>query len=217
MDVPKKALPNKENIQEAELPDDLEPEAEKLKEEKSEMPQRGEKTPERNLYGAVSEERQMRREAEKRAEELELRIKELERTAYKQLQPIVQDDEVFSDEGKTLKRTIDTLASQFKSVEEQLSKERLFTQYPEIREVSDDFEDFRKEYDGFPLEKVAKLFLAEKGITKSPARKGLEKANGGNKAPVSSGMSEDELKRMRESNPRKYLKIIKEGKIHFDL
>ena len=49
-----------------------------------------------------------------------------------------------------------------------------------------------------------------------PQRMGLEKTTGGNKLPISSGHTIDDIKRLREEQPRKYAQMLREGKIKPD-
>lgn len=161
----------------------------------------GSKTPPENLLEALKEERRQRQAL---AQELEL----LKTSAPSTAQP-----EVFSDEGLALQNQIKALEKTILTEREEGKLERLRSQNPALRDKSDEFDEFRKEYQGIPIEKVARLFLSEKGLLSSPERKGLESPIGGDKTP-SPGLSEADVKRMRENNPRKYLKALQEGKIN---
>lgn len=165
----------------------------------------GSKTPESNLLSALHQER-----AEKQA--LAERIKQLEASVSSKQD--IADDEVFSDEGKALNSHISTLKSDVERLKESLELDRLYIQHPEIKEIASEFQTFKASYPGLELDKAAKLFLVEKGIHPGlQARKGLEQASGGAKAAPSSTMSDEDLKHLREESPRKYLKLVSEGKI----
>lgn len=160
----------------------------------------GSKTPEANLLAALKEEREQRRH-------LEERIKQIEASA-----PSTPEDEVFSDEGKVLKSHISTLESELKKLKEDRELESLYSAHPELRDTASEFSEFRIAYPGVPLDKQAKLFLVEKGLV-TTQRKGLERPSGGVKTAPQAEMSEEDLKRLREESPRKYLKLVTEGKI----
>lgn len=168
---------------------------------KPNAPAPGAKTPENNLLAALKEEREQRRN-------LEQRIKQIETSAP------AESEEVFSDEGKLLQGHIGSLKSDIERLKEDLELERLYVQHPEIKETATEFQDFKAEYPGLGLDKLARLFLVEKGIhpTLQP-RKGLEKSSGGVKTSAAPAMSDDDLRRLREDNPRKYLKLVTEGKV----
>lgn len=160
----------------------------------------GSKTPEPNLLAALHEERAARKE-------LEDRLKRLETPAP---EPVVED--VFSDEGKTLKTHIEKLNGELSSLKDKMELENIVSQHPELKEHSEEFNTYRAGYPGVSLEKAAKLFLHDKGLI-GTERKGLERPSGGSKAPSPSGFDESDVKRMREENPRRYLKMVTEGKL----
>jgi hypothetical protein len=54
----------------------------------------------------------------------------------------------------------------------------------------------------------------EKGLLE-PVRKGLEKPTGGDRTPLSSGMSTEEVKSLRETDYKKYREMLKKGLIKF--
>lgn len=216
MEVPEKFLPDPEGTksdvtqapspaasegaktQEAEVPErSLPPKA-----KEPEAEQKGSKTDERNLYAALEEERRMRRELQEKLKEV-------------QTAPSNETTE-FSDEGVALKGEIGTVMEKVRSLEEQLQLEALKKQHPELEGVESELAEFRKDYPFAPLERVARLFLAEKGILGVPQRKGLESPNGGTKQVQPLGMTQDDVKRLREQSPRKYIQLIRSGKLDPD-
>lgn len=164
-------------------------------------PAPGSQTPPDRLYAALEEERTARKAL---AQELE---------KLKNTLPAPQTPEVYSDEGLALKQKIDLLEGQLRSMSEQSQTEKLHAQYPVLKDKNDEFEAFKSEYVGVPLEKVARLFLSEQGLLNPTGRKGLESPNGGPKAAPTTGISQEDAKRLRENSPRKYLKALAEGKI----
>lgn len=160
---------------------------------------KGSKTPAENLYAALEEERRKR--------------KELEEKLYS-VSSEPQITEAFSDEGKLLESKIKSLEGTINSLQEEKILSALYTQYPELKSLSSEFETYKQDFPSTKVENVAKLFLAEKGMLETP-RKGLEKTTGG-QAPTSSGLSAEEVANLRKNNHRKYLDMLMSGKIRLD-
>lgn len=159
-------------------------------------------------YDALHAERSKRKE-------LELQLEELKASKASQ----TQDDEYISDEGRLLGSKISALEKRIKDYEKKETERTVLLKYPQINDKLDEFQEFVEapENTGIDLERVAKLFVVEKGLNEeAPKRKGLEKATSGGKQPQSSGISADDLKRMRENEPRKYIKMLREGRINPD-
>lgn len=155
-------------------------------------------------HEALVEERSKRRE-------LERKIKELEETqSSDQL-----DDEVYSDEAKALKKEVDSLKQELGTFKTNSELETLRKKYPVIEDKSEEFDEFRGEYHNVSLDKVARLFALEydPNAGETLKRKGLEKPTGGSKKPVKSGWSAEDVKRLRENEYRKYMQMIKDGKL----
>ena len=95
-----------------------------------------------------------------------------------------------------------------------LSKSEVIESHPELKESWSEFEKFREDEDnkGMNLKTAAKAFLVEKGLL-NPQRKGLEKSTGGTKAPQTSGMTSDEVKKLRETDFKKYRDMLIKGQI----
>lgn len=109
---------------------------------------------------------------------------------------------------------IDKLASELSDVKAKLSKSEVLEAHPRLKEMWSELEQFRNEPDnlGMNLKTAAKAFLIEKGLLE-PMRKGLEKPTGGSPAPVSSGMSAEDVSNLRQTNYKKYREMIKKGQI----
>ena len=169
----------------------------------------GSKTDSELLLKSLHEEREKRKlEAEKTKlleEELEL-LKS----------SVPSENEVFSDEGKVLKKEISTLTEKINSIEEEKNLEKLYNQYPLLREKAEEFKEFRKaEHPRAKLESVVKLYLAENGLLE-PVRKGLERPTGGPKIPPTSGMTAEDVKTLRQTNFKKYQEMLMKGQIKID-
>jgi hypothetical protein len=81
--------------------------------------------------------------------------------------------------------------------------------------LSAEFNTFKDEFPASKIESVAKLFLMEKGLLDTP-RKGLERQSSGGQAPVSDGLTPEEISDLRRNNHRKYSQMLMDGKIKFD-
>lgn len=131
-----------------------------------------------------------------------------------------QTDEYLSDEGRMLGEKISKLEQVILETKKKEEERLVLEKYPQIKDKKDEFDEYLAEAEnqGIPFERVAKLFVLEKGLAETePKRKGLEKPTGGaitKNQP--SGTSAAELKRLRENEPRKYEKLIREGRVDLD-
>lgn len=165
----------------------------------------GEKTDSAQLLESLKEEREKRRRAEALAAERESEIQSLKS------QP---EMEVFSDEGKMLLTKISKLESQLMSREEKEILNQVQSKFPQIKDKSEEFKQFQEENPGMKLETAAKAFLVENNLYETPhVRKGLEKASGGGRVEVKTGLSAEDIDTLRLNNPRKFRDMLKSGQI----
>lgn len=181
--------------------EDDKPTPEILEGKEEEKAPAGSKTPDTQLLAALKEEREQRKA-------LQERIKQLENPT-----PASPEEEVFSDEGKTLKKLLDQQNVEIRALKEEKEIEKVLSSFPDLRGATAEFNEFRASYPGVSLEKTAKLFLHEKGLLDAPARKGLENPSGGSRTPSTTGLTQEDVKRLRETQPRRYQKMVMEGKI----
>lgn len=164
---------------------------------------KGSQTPSENLYAALAEERRLRKEAEDKL---------IQATSIPS-----EPDEVFSDEGKALHQEITSLRTELSGIKEDLTKEKLYVMYPALKDKQAEFDEFRAdpENSGMSLRTAAKAFLVENGLLEAPKpeRKGLEPATGGRRETPASGLSSEDVKKLRETNYKKYLEMLKAGKL----
>lgn len=108
------------------------------------------------------------------------------------------------------------LRNQLASVQAKQAKTEVLETYPQLKEMWQDFEQFRDDPDnkGMNLRTAAKSFMVEKGLLE-PQRKGLEKPTGGTRTPTPTGMSMEDVKHLRETNFRKYSEMVQNGQIKF--
>lgn len=161
-------------------------------------PPKGSQTPSENLYAALAEERRLRKEAEDKLESINTTI---------------PSDDVYSDEGRLLAERIAKLEAREKAIEEQRENELVIAKFPALKEVTEEFNEFQKDYPRHKLENVAKIFLAEKGLLE-PVRKGLESPTGGQRTPMTSEMTPEDIKNLRETNYKKYKDLLGKGLIN---
>jgi hypothetical protein len=148
-----------------------------------------------------------------RAKKAEDRVRELESRNINNEAP---SDEVFSDEGKMIvNKYVDPLKQTISSLEDRLALKDIHASYPVLKDLSSEFEEFRKEYPRHKMENIAKLFLSEKGLLE-PKRVGLETSTGGDRKPMTSKMTLEQAKDLREKNPRKYREMLKNGQVDFE-
>lgn len=118
-----------------------------------------------------------------------------------------ESDDIYSDEGKVLKKEIQTL-------NERIEVKEIIEQFPQIKGKYSEFMEFKRDYPGISTERVAKLFLSESGLaTPKIVRKGLEKASGGSREATPQGITTEDVANLRTTNFRKYSQMVREGKI----
>ena len=164
-------------------------------EEAAGTPKAGAKTAPNLLLKSLQDEREQRRIAEARVQELEESI----------------TSSVSSDTGD---EDLSVIKSEVADLKRRLQKSDVLEAYPELKDKWADFEEFRAdpENKGMNMKTAAKSFLVEKGLIETK-RQGLEKPTGGTRAPLSSGMSVDEVKTLRETNYKKYVELLGKGQI----
>ncbi|MAD98705.1 MAG: hypothetical protein CMB99_15385 [Flavobacteriaceae bacterium] len=162
----------------------------------------GSKTPDRNLAAALKEERTKRKDLEKK-------VKDLESSSAPS-----GDDYQEEDDADSLRKQLKDTNARLDAMESQSTLDGLEKQYPALKDKADEFEDYRDDPDnaGMSVKTAAKAFLAENGLLggKSKARPGLEKPTGGSKVPQGK-LSKDDIKELREKQPRKYQRMIQDG------
>ena len=159
----------------------------------------GSKTPPELLLKSLQEERE---ENTRLKEELEL------------LKGSPASPDIFSEEGKILQKQIQESNEQISKLTQENARKDLFIAHPILKEKNEEFEKFLAdpENKGMPLKTAAKAFLVENGLL-DPVRLGLEKPTGGPRTPPSTGMTNEEIKTLRETNFKKYQDMLEKGLI----
>lgn len=189
MEVPKNMLPDPQ-------PEEVVEETPTPEQEVTDEPQEQEqpKPPKGYVpHEALLEERKKRKQAEVEAAEAEARLNSLSSS---------EPDEV------------DTSALEDRLAK--LERATIYATYPNLTDKKDEFEAFIEENPHYPLDSAAKIFMAENEMFEKPKRKGLERPTSGSKTPPKTGYSMEEIKDLRENQPRKYIELLKSGKITFD-
>lgn len=161
----------------------------------------GSKTPPELLLKSLQEERDARKILEAKIEELEGKINT----------PIAPEDMLPEDQAM---QEIKTLRTDLSEVKGELAKKDVLISHPILKDKWKDFEEFRALPDnkGMNMRTAAKAFLVENGLLE-PTRPGLEKTTGGPRVPTATGMSADEVRALRENDPKKYYQMLKAGQI----
>lgn len=166
--------------------------------------QAGSKTDPNLLLRSLKEEREKRRV-------LEQEIENLKATSS------IQNEDIFSDEGKLLKKQLDTTNARLASVTEELEKKEVIVNNPILKEAWEEFELYRTlpENKGLSLKTAAKAFMVENGLLEAK-RTGLEPArNGGQRAKQSSEMTADDIANLRKTNWKAYQEGLRKGTLKF--
>lgn len=124
------------------------------------------------------------------------------------------DDEIMSDEGRLLKRELESFKTELGELKQENTKKDVMIAHPELKEKWSDFEEFRLLPDnkGMNMRTAAKAFLIEKDMVE-PKRVGLEKQTGGPRTPAPIGMTQEQVKDLRENNFEKYRQMVKDDQI----
>ena len=165
--------------------------------EEAALAKAGDKTDPNLLLKSLHEEREKRRVAEERNAVLEEQINSSD--------PSEPDEEV----GK--------LKVKLAEIERKQQRSEVLELHPQLKEIWSDFEEFRTDSDnkGLSMRTAAKAFLVEKGLLE-PQRKGLEKPTGGPKVPLSTGMTTEDIKHLRETDFKKYQEMVIKKQIKFN-
>lgn len=129
----------------------------------------------------------------------------------------VQVNDVFSDEGKFLKKEITALKEELHSIKKIEARREVESLYPVLRDRKEAFEAFLEDDDNkkLSIKKAAKLFLVENNLL-SPMetpRKGLEKPTAGGQVKPEPGYTADEIRHMMKNDYKKYEALLRAGKI----
>lgn len=162
------------------------------------------KTPPNELLAALHEERELRKQAEQKLKDYE----------SGHSSPSA-DTEPVSEEGKVLKSQIDSMAVELSAIKRERENDALFANYPQLKDKKEDFIKFREGYTDTPPETVAKIFLAEHDLLE-PKRKGLERPTSGPKTAPTAKYTPEEIDRIRTTQPRRFIELIRSGAIDPD-
>jgi hypothetical protein len=139
-----------------------------------------------------------------RLKKAEKELQELKSADLEDNQTLIEDED----------ETVGKLKSDISTIKATLEKSDVLNTYPVLKEVWSEFDSFRADPEnaGMSMKTAAKAFIVEKGLNEQK-RKGLEKPSGGQRQPVQSGMSAEEVKSLRQNNFKKYMEMLKKGQI----
>ena len=154
-------------------------------------------------FQALEEERTKRKEAEEKLVNLST--------------PTEDSDEIYSDEGKFLRKEINALNDKIRVNERKEARREVESEFPILKERRDDFEGFLEDEENkrLSIRKAAKLFLAESNLLapEPPVREGLEKPSGGGQSAPEPKFSTEEIQHLMKNDWKQYEKLLRAGKI----
>lgn len=102
-----------------------------------------------------------------------------------------------------------------------LEKADILDEFPELKGREKEFKEFAKKptHKGVDLNIIARAFLynPEKEPEKIETKPVLEPGSGGPKKPEKLGFTDEEIKLMREKDPKRYNLLVKQGKIKVEI
>lgn len=169
----------------------------------------GAKTPDNHMFAALKEEREKRQALEARLEALE---------SYPQSSILPDTSEAYSDEGRMILAKLAERDAKIAALEEREKSRVLMAKYPSLQGREEEFDVYRKDFPAHKMEIAVKSFLHENGLIEAtkPARKGLESSSAGPKTSEPQGFTAEEIDRIRSTQPRLFIKLIRDGAIDPD-
>lgn len=192
----------------------------KTEEEKEEITEEIPSKPATQEQKTVPYERFKQVNEEKKALEEELeRVKKSSVSSDEELKAKYPDWEFMEETDKVKIKREEQREMRIRKLEEQSAWDKDYKQtlkgFPQLAEQEEEFKEFAyKHPEVKDLKILAQSFLFKpEEPAEPPKRKGLEKPSGGlGKAPVS-GMSLEDITRLRDTDFRAYVKAIREGRI----
>lgn len=158
---------------------------------------------------------------DERIKELEVKLKS-EPPSDKELANKHPNWEFMEEEEKERIRREEAREKRLRKLEEQSAWEKdykgVLKKFPDLAKKEEEFKDFAYKHPEIKdLEVLAKSFLfeakPEEPEPDKPPKPGLEKPTGGTSTVPSTELTLEDITRLREDNPKKYFKMIQEGKI----
>lgn len=131
------------------------------------------------------------------------------------------DWDLMTESEKILAKNQERIDKQMATIQQEKAWDKDFvktkTKYPKLAEKENEFKEFCDKHKGVDSETLAKSFLFDDTIllkAEVKERKGLEKPTAGPNKISTPGMSLEDIKRLREDQPRLYEKMIREGRLN---
>ena len=162
-------------------------------------------------------------EKAKALEEENKKLKESPISSEEELAKKYPDWDFLDDKQKDFIKRQENLEKDVREMKEERAWNKdladALAQFPQLKGKEAEFKEFcysEKNIGNKNLEVLAKAFIFDKGEPvepEVPARKGLEKPVGGPKQVPSAEMTLEDITRLRETNPKLYIKMIRENRI----
>lgn len=146
--------------------------------------------------------------------ELEDKVRELEESlSSSDLSQKYPDWEMLDETQKAIIQKQEAQEKELKEMKAEKQWEgnlsKAMAEFPELKESADEFKDYCRENPQAGMATLAKSFLYDK----KPVRRGLEAPTGGDKTAPSGGFTVDDVRRIRETDPKLFAKLVQEGRI----
>ena len=120
---------------------------------------------------------------------------------------------MLDDNQRLILKKQEALEKELADIKLEKAKSEAFTKvisdFPELKENETEFQDYCSRYPDYDISLLAKSFLHDK----KPAKIGLEAPTGGDKTSFHSGLTIEEVKRIRETDEKLFAKLVREGRI----
>ncbi len=157
-------------------------------------------------------------------EELRIKSAKAETTlSEEELSTKYPDWEFLADDQKGFIKRQESLEKDIREMKEAKAWNENYTntltQFPQLKGKEAEFKEFcysEENIGNKNLVLLAKAFIFDKGEPAEPEktmRKGLETPSGGTKIAPTTGWSIEDVKRLRETDPKRYLKMIQRGEL----
>lgn len=195
------------NPNEEQTSEKVEKETPEIEESTEEVEENPEEEPERD-----AKEDSKNRQLYERTKKAEAEKKEL----HKELE-ILKAKQVDSD-GDVPDTRIADLEAELLALKLKGEKDAVYSEYPVLNDKLEEFEEYLEANPGMKIQTAGKAFVYENDLLAKPTkRKGLEKGGRGIKNYSKGGkMSAEQVKTLRNSDYRRYMKLVQEGKIEIE-
>jgi len=101
---------------------------------------------------------------------------------------------------------------ELKELRKERDLDRVLDKKPILTEKLDEFEEYMENNPNLTATQASVLFLDEQGVSEGTDPPGLEKPTSGPREPQVSGFTPDQVEELRKTQPRRYERMLQEGK-----